>query len=159
MIRHLRQEDADAVSELDGQILGPDRSSTWDQYVERFLRVAELDALILPPWGCHVAESEGRLIGFILAEWQATGYGLPPGARIVAVAVHPEYRSLGVGRRLVEALATECANSGVEQIFSVLLADDERDIRFLEACGFDGGGVRVLRRRMQGVAASASTPL
>ena len=146
VIRQLRQDDADAVRELDGLILGPDRSSTWDQYVERFLRVADLDALVLPPWGCHVAESEGRLIGFILAEWQTTGYGLPTGARIVAIAVHPEDRSLGVGRRLVEALATECANSGVEQIFSVLRADDERDIRFLEACGFDSARVRVLGR-------------
>jgi len=149
VIRQLRQDDADAVRELDERILGPDRSATWDQYVERFLRVVDLDAMILPPWGCHVAEVAGRLIGFILAEWQTTGFGLPPGARIVAVAVHPEHRSLGVGRRLVEALATECAKSGVEQIFSVLLADDERDIRFLEACGFDAGGVRVLSRRTQ----------
>ena len=146
VIRQLRQDDAEAVRELDGQILGPDRSTTWDEYVERFLRVADLEALILPPWGCHVAEVEGSVVGFILAEWQTTGYGLPPGARIVSVAVHPDYRSRGVGRKLVEGLARECAASGLGQIFSVLRADDERDIRFLEACGFDAAGVRVLGR-------------
>ena len=146
VIRQLRQDDADAVRELDGQILGPDRSTTWDEYVERFLRVVDLEALILPPWGCHVAEVGGRLIGFILAEWQTTGHGLPPGAWIVAVAVHPDYRSRGVGRKLVEALARECAASGIGQLFSVLRADDERDIRFLEACGFDAARVRVLHR-------------
>ena len=36
-IRRLRHDDADAVRELDKQILGQDRSHTWDQYVERFL--------------------------------------------------------------------------------------------------------------------------
>ena len=144
VIRQLRQNDADALHELDGQILGPDRSTTWDRYVERFLRVADLETMILPPWGCHVAELRGKFVGFILAEWQPTGYGLPPGARIVAIAVHPAHRNRGVGRSLLEALATECAQSGIDQIFSILRADDERDIRFLRACGFDAASTTVL---------------
>lgn len=78
-IRRLRQDDADAVRELDRQILGPDRSRTWNQYVERFLAVSNLDSLILPPWGAHVAEVGQRVVGFIFAERQSRGYGLPPG--------------------------------------------------------------------------------
>ena len=148
LVRQLRQDDAERVRQLDGQILGADRSATWDQYVERFLRVVDLEAMILPPWGCLVAEADGRLIGFILAEWQTTGYGMPPGAWIVAIAVHPDFRSRGVGRRLVEALVSECKNSGVDQVFSILRADDGRDIRFLERCGFDAASVRVLGRRV-----------
>ena len=146
VIRQLRQDDARAVRELDGLIVGPDRSATWDRYVERFFQVADLEAMILPPWGCHVAEGDSGLVGFIFAEWQSTGYGMPPGARVVAIAVHPEHRGRGVGRRLVEALAAECKNSGIEQIYSVLRADDERDIRFLQACGFDAARATVLGR-------------
>jgi len=146
VIRQLRHDDHDAVRELDGRILGPDRSTTWDQYVGRFLDVADLETMILPPWGCHVAELEGRLIGFVLAEWQPSGYGLPPGARIVALAVHPEHRRQNIGRTLVERLVEECRQSGIDQIFSILRADDERDIRFLQRCGFDSAPTRVLSR-------------
>jgi N-acetylglutamate synthase-like GNAT family acetyltransferase len=49
---------------------------------------------------------------------------------------------------LVEALARVCSESGVDQIFSVLLAEDERDAEFLASCGFDEAGVRVLSRRV-----------
>ncbi|MBM3957505.1 MAG: GNAT family N-acetyltransferase [Gemmatimonadetes bacterium] len=148
LIRQLRQNDAGALRELDSRILGRDRSATWDRYVERFLRVADLETMILPPWGCHVAELHGDLIGFILAEWQPTGYGLPPGARIVAVAVHPAHRNRGIGRKLIEALAAECAQSGIDQVFSILRTEDERDIRFLQACGFDAASTTVLSRRI-----------
>ena len=60
MIRRLRHDDADAVRALDRQILGPDRSRTWDQYVERFLAVHELDSLILPPWGPYAMHGADR---------------------------------------------------------------------------------------------------
>ena len=146
VIRSMRQDDAGDIRELDRQILGPDRSATWDTYVERFLAVADLEALIMPPWGCHVAEADGRLVSFLLSERQSTGYGLPPGARIVAIAVHPEYRRRRIGQMLVEALAKDCADAGVDQIFSVLLAKDERDAEFLASCGFSDAHVRVLSR-------------
>ena len=148
VIRRMRQDDAEAVRALDRRILGPDRSATWDRYVERFLAVSDLETLILPPWGCHIAELDGEMLGFILAERQSTGYGLPPGARVVAVAVHPDHRRSGIGLRLVEALAAECSEAGVERIFSVLLAEDERDARFLASCGFDAARVKVLTRRV-----------
>ena len=146
-IRRLRHDDADAVRELDRQILGPDRSTTWDQYVERFLAVSNLDSLILPPWGAHVAEADSRIVGFIFAERQSRGYGLPPGARIVAIAVHPDFRREGIARRLMERLCDECRAEGIEEVYSVLRAEDERDQAFLRSAGFDDATIRVFVRK------------
>ena len=146
-IRRLRHDDTDAVRELDRQILGPDRSRTWDQYVERFLAVSNLDSLILPPWGAHVAEADGHIVGFIFAERQSRGYGLPPGARIVAIAVHPDFRRIGIARRLVERLCDECRGEGIEELYSVLRAEDERDQAFLKSAGFDDATIKVFVRK------------
>ncbi len=147
-IRPLSQSDADAVRALDREILGPDRSATWDTYIDRFLAVVEMDALPYPPWGCFVAEDEGRLIGFLFAERQSTTYGLPPGARIVAIAVHPDHRHQEVGSSLVNSLIAECENEGIDQIFAALMAADQRDARFLRSLGFDGAAVRVFVRQL-----------
>ena len=105
-IRRMQQGDADAVRELDGQILEGDRSTTWDLLVERYLEVSDLETLILPPWGCHVGEHDGEIVAFILAERQVPVYGLPAGARIVAMAVHPNMRRMGLGKQLVDATTT-----------------------------------------------------
>ena len=88
-VRQIRQTDSEAVRTLDSRIQGDDRSLTWDTYVEGLLSIIELDWLQYPPWGYFVAEDEPGLVGFLLSERQTTAYGLPPGARIVAMAVDP----------------------------------------------------------------------
>ena len=98
----------------------------------------------MPVWGSFVAEIDDNLVGFILAERQSVGYGLPPGARIVAIAVHPDQRQKGIGRLLLEALKDDSRSRGIRQIFSVLMAEDQRDIDFLASCGFDSAQVKVL---------------
>ena len=103
-VRQIRQTDSEAVRALDSKIQGDDRSVTWDTYVERLLSIIELDWLQYPPWGCFVAEDESGLVGFLLSERQTTAYGLPPGARIVAMAVVPSKRRAGIGKQLVGAL-------------------------------------------------------
>ena len=106
-IRQIRQDDAGAVRTLDASIQGDDRSATWDTYVERLLSIIELDWLQYPPWGCFVAEDESGLVGFLLSERQTTAYGLPPGARIVAMAVELSKRRRGIGPRGLPAISRQ----------------------------------------------------
>lgn len=143
LIRPLSQSDSAAVRKLDEEILGPDRSATWDSYLDRFLAIVEMDSLPFPPWGCFVAEEGDNVIGFLFSERQSTVYGLPPGARIVAIAVHPDYRHNDVGTSMVNALIAQCENEGITQVFAALLAADRRDAKFLQTLGFDGAAVRV----------------
>ena len=147
-IRPIRQADSDAVRALDSSIQGADRSTTWDTYVERLLSIIELDWLQYPPWGCVVAENESGLVGFLLAERQTTAYGLPPGARIVAMAVEPSLRRAGIGRMLVQALEWQARNEGIKQIYSVLLAEDDRDSKFLDSAGFNASDLKIFSKRV-----------
>ncbi len=147
-VRQILQTDAEAVRVLDSIIQGDDRSATWDTYVERLLSIIELDWLQYPPWGCFVAidESDG-LVGFLLSERQTTAYGLPPGARIVAMAVESSKRRSGIGRLLLEALEAQARTEGIEQIYSVLLAEDDRDSSFLESAGFNASDLKIYSKQ------------
>ncbi len=142
-VRRLQRDDADAVRELDSRILGEDRSSTWAEYIDRFLAFSRLGTQALPWSGSQVAEVEDGVVGFLLAERQSSGYGLPPGVRVVAVAVHPEFRQQGVGRKLLEALKADSRRQGIKHVYSVLQDRDERDAEFLEGCGFKPAPVKV----------------
>jgi N-acetylglutamate synthase-like GNAT family acetyltransferase len=95
-----------------------------------------------------VAQDESGLVGFLLSERQTTAYGLPPGARIVAMAVEPSRRRQGIGRRLVEALEVQARSEGIERIYSVLLAQDERDSKFLETSGFNSSDLKIYGKRL-----------
>ena len=147
-IRQIRQDDASVVRVLDASIQGDDHSAIWNTYVERLLSIIELDWLQYPPWGCFVAEDESGLVGFLLSERQTTAYGLPPGARIVAMAVEPSKRRLGIGRQLVDALEAQARSEGIEQIYSVLLAEDERDSTFLKKSGFSASELKIYAKRL-----------
>ena len=148
-IRELQQGDAGSVLALDQEIRGPDRSLTWDQYVGRVLQIVALDSLEYAPWGCFVAvdqEHGDDIIAFLMSERQSSSYGLPPGVRIVAMAVHPEYRRLGVGSKLVTTLIEKAKSDGMTSVFSVLLDEDERDASFLERNGFSSAQFKVFTK-------------
>lgn len=145
-VRLLRQSDGDAVRALDQLILGEDRSTTWDAHVNRFLELTELETLPHPPIGSHIAEVDGRIVGFLLAEVQAGQYGLPRGVWIVAVGVDPGMRRMRIGARLVEALLAQCRERGIPDIFATLSPEDERDASFLRSCGLQPSRVQVFGR-------------
>ncbi len=148
-VRQIRQDDAEAVRALDASIQGDDRSATWDTYVERLLSIIGLDWLQYPPWGCFVAIDESaKLVGFLLSERQTTAYGLPPGARIVAMAVEPTQRRSGIGKLLLNALEVQARTEGIKQIYSVLLAEDDRDSRFLESAGFNASDLKIYSKQV-----------
>ncbi len=147
-VRQIRQDDAEAVRALDASIQGDVRSMTWGTYVERLLSIIELDWLQYPPWGCFVAEDESGLVGFLLSERQTTAYGLPPGARIVAMAVEPSKQRSGIGGQLIEALEAQAREEGIEQVYSVLLAEDDRDSRFLASSGFNTSDLKIYAKRL-----------
>jgi ribosomal protein S18 acetylase RimI-like enzyme len=142
-VRRLKREDADAVRQLDGLILGADRSATWAEYMERFLAFSKLGTQVLPWSGSQIAEVKEGVVGFLLAERQSAGYGLPPGLRVVAIAVHPEFRQFGIGRKLIDALKADSRRQGIKYIYSIVQDRDERDGAFLAACGFEPAAVKV----------------
>jgi ribosomal protein S18 acetylase RimI-like enzyme len=147
-IRQLVLADVQAVERLDHDIRGPGRSKTWDTYIVRVMKSGYLDGLPHPPWGCYVAYVDKTLVGFLVAERQMPTYGLPPGARIVALAVHDDFRRRGVARALVKRLEEESARAGLDMIYSVLLEEDERDAAFLMSVGFGPAEFKVYSRKI-----------
>lgn len=85
---------------------------------------AELEAL-LP--GCFIAESSGELVGCAALEIYSAKL-----AELRSLAVAPDYRGQGVGKRLVEACIELARQKHVLEVMAITSAEE-----FFKSCGFD----------------------
>lgn len=82
------------------------------------------------PNTCFVAEGEGALVGVILA-----GHDGRRGF-IYHTTVHPDYRSQGIGRCLVEHALKALEKEGIHKVALVVFARNEGGNAFWERMGF-----------------------
>ena len=121
VIRDARPEDADAIHAL----MRP-------YVMQRKLlarTAAEIRELTRHGFVAVVPGADGaeRLIGFSAVEI----YSLKL-AELQCLAVHPEYRHVGVGRRLVRECVGRAEAVGVMEVLAISSSED-----FLKSCGFD----------------------
>jgi ribosomal protein S18 acetylase RimI-like enzyme len=122
-IRTATAEDIDAVLALWARARSAAATTRDDRAsVERLLAHAE-DALL-------VAEADGLVVGALVAAWDGWRGGM------YRLAVAPEHRRAGVGRRLVEAGHERLAAKGARRI-TALVGREERDATaFWRAAGY-----------------------
>ena len=81
-----------------------------------------------------VLESDAELVGFLLG-FLSQNY--PDEAYIHVVGVHPDYRRLGLGRRLYERFLIAARMHGRDWVRSIALPDDRVSIAFHRSLGFE----------------------
>jgi ribosomal-protein-alanine N-acetyltransferase len=100
-------------------------------YLKRTLRWF----LGLPGAECLVAEAEGRIAGFLLAEHAARR------AHLITIDVLEPYRRRGFGTALLRAMEATLAERGVEQIELETATDNHAAIAFWRKHGYRTVGV------------------
>jgi ribosomal protein S18 acetylase RimI-like enzyme len=83
------------------------------------------------PEALVVARSDGRVIGSVMAAWNGWRGSL------YRLAVLPEHRRLGVGRRLVDEAERRLRSRGARRIDAVVTTEREDALRFWAAVGYD----------------------
>jgi ribosomal protein S18 acetylase RimI-like enzyme len=93
-----------------------------------------------------VAETQGRLVGFIVAtvEKEIPIYRLDEYGFIHDLWVEPEYRNEGVGRQMTMLLIERFREVGVKQIRCDTAAKNETARKLFESCGFRPSVVEML---------------
>lgn len=92
----------------------------------------EIAGLMASPWCFCLSEPGGFLIGRAVAGE----------AELLTIAVHPDARRRGVGRRLVAGFLAEARARGAERAFLEVAADNAPALALYRNCGFAETGRR-----------------
>lgn len=115
----------------------------YEQYVEKFKRKLKEGRYIL------VAKTEGKIVGFLMAEFQKTPhYKNTNTCMINEISVTEKYRSYGIGTILFNRVLFVCKKKKIEEIKLDVYNVNVRAKNFYERLGFKDLGFEDLHQRM-----------
>jgi predicted N-acetyltransferase YhbS len=131
-IRTLKMEDLPAIAEIDTKVLGKKRPEYWENKLE----ISQSRSPVMS----MVAESGGKVVGFILGEASGWEFGIPNTvAWIDTIGVDPDYQKKGVGRLLFKELLSHMKKVGVSNVYTLVNWKDWDLLKFFERVGFARG--------------------
>lgn len=80
-----------------------------------------------------VAEQDGEVVGFVHGLWDVA----KSEGDVFRLYVHPDYRSVGIGTDLLEAICRRLFDNGVDQIRAMVLEENDVGNEFYAAFGFE----------------------
>ena len=108
-IRPLEDFDLGGIVALDEKISGEYRPDVWESRLTYYMR--------RDPEGSVVAESDGRVVGFMLGEVRSGEFGLEePTGWIEVLGVDPEARGQAIGRQLADRLLDHFRGRGATSV-------------------------------------------
>jgi ribosomal protein S18 acetylase RimI-like enzyme len=122
-VRRATHADVDAVLELWAAARSAAASTPDDAAaVERLL--ADGDGALL------VAEADGRVVGALVAGWDGWR------GNMYRLAVHPDYRRRGIGRKLLDVGEAHLRSLGGRRVTALVAYDDTVAAGFWDAVGY-----------------------
>lgn len=141
-IRALQDFDLGGIVALDEKISGLYRPEIWETRLGYYMR--------RDPDGSLVAESGGKLVGFMLGEVRSGDFGLEePTGWIEVLGVDPDSRGQAVGRQLADRMLDHFRQLGAETVRTFVDEETMQGIaQFFTALGFETGSLRSFVKRL-----------
>jgi len=83
-----------------------------------------------------VAEIDGKMVGFAVNRSTYLMVPLTEVCIIHAILVHPDYRGLGIGGKLIEALLKHCRTEGIDTVRALIPRDNKELQAIFRGHGF-----------------------
>ena len=141
-VRAIRESDLRALTTIDREITGRDRSRYLEAKLAEALHESDVRVSL-------VAEIDAHPVGFIMARVDLGDFGrTEPTAELDTIGVAPEYRDRGVGRALLSQLIANLGSLRVERILTEVTWDDRELLAFLARCGFRPSSLLAFERQV-----------
>jgi len=141
-VRAVESSDLDAIVRIDEKLSGQTRKEYWRQRLEI--------AALRPPWMSLVAETDGRLVGFLFGWVSETEFGMTrPTGWVDLIGVDPPYRGRGVGHALTERFVQSGRELRAIEKVATLIDLGQADVReFFVRLGFHHGPLIQMEREV-----------
>lgn len=126
-VRRAAAGDLAQVIAIDARATGLAKPGYWAGILRRYGRGARSRFL--------VAESGGRIVGFIVGEVRDWEFGSPPCGWVFGIGVPAEVREAGVATRLLEAISEDFRRQGVTTVRTLIARDNRLVLSFFRSQG------------------------
>ena len=132
-IRPVEVSDLDAIVRIDEKLTGQARKDYWRTRLEI--------AALRPPWMSSVAETDGRIVGFVFGWVGESEFGIAgPTAWVDLIGTDPAYRGRGIARALVDRFVRGGRELRAIRKIATLIDLERADVReFFVRLGFHHG--------------------
>lgn len=130
-IRRWKIEDADEICEIYSLITNKGANADFKRLVlERAKSVGMED-------GHFVAETEGKIVGFIISFTLPFGFGAEDCALIGTMGVHPKFMDQGIGSEMVKEIFMFYKARGITNVYTSVRWDSTDMLSFFKSNGFE----------------------
>lgn len=126
-VRRATAADLARVIAIDARATGLAKPEYWAGILRRYGRGARSRFL--------VAESEGRIVGFIVGEVRDWEFGSPPCGWVFGIGVPAQLREAGVATQLLEAITDAFRRQGVTTVRTLIARDNRLVLSFFRSQG------------------------
>ena len=140
-IRRLMKEDVDQISRIYAAITMNDVDPDFKRVVEDHARSDDE--------ACFVAESDGKVVGFMISYIITAGFGMAKSAWIATLGVDPSCMGQGIGAGLAEEIFKYYKSRGIENVYTSVRWDSTDMLSFFKTRGFDRSNFINLRKTIK----------
>ena len=128
-VRRVRAGDMAQVAAIDLEVTRLPKPGYWAQIHQRYGGGGRQQRFFL------VADSGGRIEGFVIGEVRDWEFGSPPCGWVFAISVRPRARQAGVGSRLLAAICDGFRRLRVTEVRTMLSRDNQLILSFFRSQG------------------------
>ena len=140
-VRVIREGDLPALVAIDSMASGVSRADYLRDKARQALDSQHSTVIAL------VAESEGKVVGFLMGQVFKGEFGIPEAVAIVdTVDIHPDFHGRGTGRRLMGEFLLRTKKAGATQVRTIVDWNQWNLLGFFRTLGFAPGTGIVLQR-------------
>ena len=145
ILRHIQKEDLDDIWDNYNEVIDEGKyQPSFTKVIDKFEKISWYNELIGFGNLCIVAEIHGDTDSAVIGqctihheEWEASDH-----VGLLGIIIRKDFRSLGLGRKLIEFAMKEAYNKGKRKIALGTLVTNELAITLYEKLGFRRVGIR-----------------
>ena len=139
-VRAIEPSDLPSLMRIDEKLSSQTRKEYWDRRLEM--------AALRPPWMSLVAETDGRMAGFLFGWVAESEFGMSqPTAWVDLIGVDPPYRGRGIAHALIDRFVRSAEELRAVQKVATLIDLTQADVReFFLRQGFHHGPMIQMER-------------
>jgi phosphinothricin acetyltransferase len=139
-MRNAKSEDIDRINDIHNQAITEKFKVAYLTPWTNDMMLEWFKGHTIKEYPVYVAETDNTVNGFVYINSYRPGRAALKQTAEISYFVDKNHRGLGIGKKLIEFMESQCANLGIKTLFAIIIDNNEASIKLIEKCGYKKWG-------------------